>query len=77
MAYFFSSQDNLFATAMQRRKNYALVPVVMAMMMVVRVIGVVMPVMVVAIVMMVVPMMIAVPSCGWSCATDRDCADNA
>ena len=33
MAYFFSSQDDLFATAMQRRKNYALVPVVMAMMM--------------------------------------------
>ena len=82
MAYFFSSQHDLFATAMQRRKNYALVPVVMAMMMmVVRVIGVVMPVMVammvVAIVMMVVPMMIAVPSCGRSCAADCDCADNA
>jgi hypothetical protein len=80
MAYFFSSQD-FFATAMQRRKNYALVPVVMAMMMVVRVIGVVMPVMVammvVAIVMMVVPMMIAVPSCSRSCAADCDCADNA
>ena len=67
-----------FATAMQRRKNYALLPVVMAMMMmVVRVIGVVMPMMVVAIVMMVVPMMIAVPSCGRSCAADCDCADNA
>jgi uncharacterized membrane protein len=81
MAYFFSSQDDLFATAMQRRKNYALVPVVMAMMMVVGVIGIVMPVMVammvVTIVMMVVPMMIAVPSCGWSCAADCDCADNA
>ena len=47
------------------------------MMMVVGVIGVVMPVMVVTIVMMVVPMMIAVPSCGWSCAADCDCADNA
>jgi hypothetical protein len=81
MAYFFSSQGS-FATAMQRRKNYALVPVVMAMMMmVVGVIGVVMPVMVammvVTIVMMVVPMMIAVPSRGWSCAADCDCADNA
>ena len=62
---------------MQRRKNYALVPVVMAMM-VVRVISVVMPMMVVTIVMMVVPMMIiAVPSCGWSRAADCDCADNA
>ena len=65
---------------MQRRKNYALVPVVMAMM-VVRVIGIVMPVMVammvVPIVTMVVPMMIAVPSSGRSCAADCDCADNA
>jgi len=72
----FLFQLGFFATAMQRRKNYALVPVVMAMM-VVRVISVVMPMMVVTIVMMVVPMMIAVPSCGWSCAADCDCADNA
>ena len=51
------------------------------MMMVVGVIGVVMPVMVammvVPIMMMVVPMMIAIPGCGWSCAANRDCADNA
>jgi hypothetical protein len=48
------------------------------MMMVIGVIGVVMTVMVViTIVMMVVPMMIAVPSCGWSSAADCDCADNA
>ena len=53
MAYFFSSQHDLFATAMQRRKNYALVPVVMAMMMVVGVIGIVMTVVIVAIVTMV------------------------
>ena len=77
MAYLFSSQD-LFATAMQRRKNYALVPVVMAMMMmVVGVIGVKVTVMVVPIVMMVVPMMIAVPSCGWSRTADCDCANYA
>ena len=78
---FLFQPDDLFATAMQRRKDYALVPVVMAMMMAVRVIGVVMLVMVammvVTIVTMVVPMMIAVPSCGWSCAADCDCADNA
>ena len=53
----------------------------MAMMMVVGVIGVVMQVMVammvVTIVMMVVTMMVTVPSCGWSCAANRDCADNA
>ena len=52
-----------------------------------RVIGVVVTVIVVTvivgtvivtIVMMVIPMMIvAVPSCGWSRATDCDCADNA
>jgi len=81
MAYFFSSQDDLFATAMQRRKNYALVPVVMAMMMmVVGVIGVVMTVIVgvvVTVVMMVIMMMITVPSCGWSRAADCDCANYA
>ena len=47
------------------------------MMMVVGVIGVVMTVMVVTIVMMVVPMMIAVPSCGWSRTADCDCANYA
>jgi len=51
------------------------------MMMIVGGIGIVMSVMVgmmgVAIVMMVVPMMImAVPSCRWSRAADRNCADN-
>ena len=49
-------------------------------MMVVGVIGVVMTVMVammVVTIVMMVPMMIAVPSCGWSCAADGDCADNA
>ena len=54
---------------------------VVVTMMVVGVIGVVMTVivgmMVVTIVMMVVPMMITVPSCGWSRAADCDCADNA
>ena len=67
-----------------RSRNYALVvPVVLAimMMMIVGGIGIVMSVMVgmmgVAIVMMVVPMMImAVPSCRWSRAADRNCADN-
>ena len=49
-------------------------------MMVVGVIGVVMTVivamMIVTVVMMVVTMMVTVPSCGWSCAANRDCADN-
>ena len=66
-------------------KNYALIPVmtVVVTMMVVGVIGVQMTVMVVAIVMMMivtVVMMVvtmAVPRCGWSRATDCDCAENA